>query len=136
MYSGRVAWLECSLALLMGRVLVSWTKTYDHALTTPMQVLVLAQVYCHVFDCLEGCISHFQANLVSLVAWPYRYADTCSAVVVATASGTVQTFVVAGEVTPTWAQQSPACITQGRHLVAIRSEVLHGCLCMSPHACV
>ncbi|KAL3148236.1 hypothetical protein ABBQ38_013707 [Trebouxia sp. C0009 RCD-2024] len=52
-----------------------------------------------------------------------RYADTCSAVVVATAAGMVQTFVVAGEVSPTWAQQSPACITQGRHLVAIRSEV-------------
>ncbi|KAL3136889.1 hypothetical protein ABBQ32_006499 [Trebouxia sp. C0010 RCD-2024] len=52
-----------------------------------------------------------------------RYADTCSAVVVATAAGLVQTFVVAGEVSPTWAQQSPACITQGRHLVAIRSEV-------------
>lgn len=51
--------------------------------------------------------------------------------VVATAAGLVQTFVVAGEVSPTWAQQSPACITQGRHLVAIRSEVLHGCLCMS-----
>ena len=44
--------------------------------------------------------------------------------VVGTADGVVQTFVVAGEVTPTWAQQPPACITQGRRLTAIRSEVL------------
>lgn len=61
----------------------------------------------------------------SLLACPCRYADTCSAVVVATAHGMVQTLVVAGEVIPTWARQSPACITQGRHLVAVRSEVLH-----------
>ena len=43
----------------------------------------------------------------------------------ATADGTVQTFVIAGEVTPTWAEQAPACITQGRRLKAIRSEVKH-----------
>ena len=42
---------------------------------------------------------------------------------VATADGAVQTFVIAGEVTPTWAEQAPACITQGTRLKAIRSEV-------------
>lgn len=52
-----------------------------------------------------------------------RYGDACSAAVVATAQGIVQSFVVAGEMVPCWAKQAPACITEGRHLVAIRSEV-------------
>ena len=38
-------------------------------------------------------------------------------------SGQVETYVVAGDVTPTWAQGSPACHTEGRHYVAILSEV-------------
>ncbi len=40
-----------------------------------------------------------------------------------TAQGVVQAFVLAGEMTPSWAQQAPACITAGRRLLAIRSEV-------------
>ena len=52
-----------------------------------------------------------------------RYGDTCSAVVIGTSSGQVKTYVVAGDMTPTWAQGSPACHTGGRHYVAILSEV-------------
>ncbi len=56
---------------------------------------------------------------------PYlcRYGDTCSAVVIGSSSGQVETYVVAGDMTPTWAQGSPACHTEGRHYVAILSEV-------------
>ena len=72
---------------------------------------------------------HDQLNLTLTLAGPAcRYANACSAVVVGTADSMVQTFVVAGEITPAWARQSPACITRGRRLTAIRSEVLH-CLC-------
>ncbi|KAL0033161.1 hypothetical protein WJX79_006554 [Trebouxia sp. C0005] len=52
-----------------------------------------------------------------------RYGDTCSAVVIGRGSGQVETYVVAGDLTPTWAQGSPACHTEGRHYVAILSEV-------------
>lgn len=52
-----------------------------------------------------------------------RYGDTCSAVVIGMSSGQVETYVVAGDMTPTWAQGSPACHTEGRHYVAILSEV-------------
>ena len=64
-----------------------------------------------------------------------RYADTCSALVVGTADGTVQTLVVAGEVIPTWAEQAPACITEGRRLKAIRSEVSTRTCSMTDIAC-
>lgn len=52
-----------------------------------------------------------------------RYGGTCSALLVGTSRGTVETYVVAGDMTPTWAQGSPACITTGRRLEAILSEV-------------
>lgn len=52
-----------------------------------------------------------------------RYSDSCSAVTVATAAGEIQSYVVAGEVQPAWACSPAACITQGRQLAAVRSEV-------------
>jgi len=52
-----------------------------------------------------------------------RYGDTCSAVVIGTSSCQVETYVVAGDMTPTWAEGSPACHAEGRHYVAILSEV-------------
>lgn len=52
-----------------------------------------------------------------------RYSDACSAVSVGTGGGEVQSYVVAGEVQPAWACSPPACLTQGRQLAAVRSEV-------------
>ena len=66
---------------------------------------------------------HFVSKAEHKLSAVCRYSDSCSAVTVATVAGEIQSYVVAGEVQPAWACSPAACITQGRQLAAVRSEV-------------
>ena len=59
-----------------------------------------------------------------------RYGDACTAVITLTAAGVAQTFVLAGDVQPSFAQGFPACQLSGNTLVATQQEVsLHARAC-------
>eukprot|EP00891_Asterochloris_glomerata_P001339 jgi/Astpho2/1339/Aster-x0997 len=53
----------------------------------------------------------------------HRYGDACTAVVTLSAAGVAQTFVLAGNVQPSFAQGFPACQLSGNTLVATQQEV-------------
>ena len=67
-----------------------------------------------------------------------RYGDACTAVVTLSAAGVAQTFVLAGDVQPSFAQGFPTCQLSGNTLVATQQEVsLHGACTLAAcgHSC-
>ena len=76
---------------------------------------------------------HFVPKAERKLSAVCRYSDSCSAVTVATAAGEIQRYVVAGGVRAALACSPAACITQGRQLAAVRSEVSNAVVtCSNP----
>ena len=58
-----------------------------------------------------------------------RCGGTTTALLVITSSGLLAAAIVAGDVSPRWAEVEPSCVTEGTLLKAVCSEVCH----RSPH---
>ena len=56
---------------------------------------------------------------------PCRCGGTTTALLVITSSGLLSAAIVAGDVTPRWAEVEPSCVTEGTQLKAVFSEVGH-----------